>query len=93
MTASATEQELWDRLDALVAERDKLLTVTAQLEADKEALCVQRNKCNAEAAKLATKINNLIFPRMSVIAKDIALLSAALSGRDRPAKAPADGRL
>lgn len=82
--ATETERELWERLDALQAEKAKLLASVASLEAEKEGLCTQRNALNIRAEKIATKINSMTFPRMAEICKDIAMISAALSGRTRP---------
>lgn len=82
--ATTTERELWDKLDALNAEKAKLHSLVVHLEAEKEQVCQQRNALNVRAENLANKINGLTFPRMAEICKDIAILSAALSGRTRP---------
>lgn len=89
--ATTTERDLWAKLDALLAEKAKLHSLVAGLEVEKEHACVERNALNVKAENLAKKINALTFPRMAEICRDIALLSAALSGRTRPEEP--DGRV
>lgn len=80
------ELDMWAKLDAARKEEAEIEAAAKPLVEERTKICRERNQINLKALELSKQIEEIRFPRLREVRKEIGMFSRALNGKKRPQK-------